>query len=108
MEDDRLRGFGTGAGHPRPRRGSELGHKSTVALLLVAAAGGHQVRLRDIPPRDRHYLNSKAGVLEQMGLVMCDWSDDESDTLRPAHRCAYTLTELGRTAAELIRAAATA
>jgi len=95
-------------GHPgpqrQPRRGSQLGRKSEIALLLIAEAGGHRVHLRDIPPRERHYVNSKAGVLEEMALIVSQYVDEEpqfSDA-RPT----YSLTDLGRTTVDLLRSAA--
>ncbi|MEV4212554.1 hypothetical protein [Micromonospora sp. NPDC049662] len=88
-----------------PPRGSQLGHKSTIALLLIAEAGGHEVRLRDIPAADRRFVHSKSLVLEQMGLIRHGARDLNGDP-DPDHYRIYSLTELGRTAAELIRAAA--
>ena len=95
-------------GHPgpqrQPRRGSQLGRKSEIALLLIAEAGGHRVHLRDIPPRERHYVNSKAGVLEEMALIVSQHVDEEPQT---AHaRPTYSLTDLGRTTVDLLRSAA--
>lgn len=86
---------GLGDGHPVPRRGSQLGRKAGIALLLIAEAGGVGVWLRDIPATDRHFVNSKGGVLAQMGLVVYDYFAQT-----------YTLTELGITAVELLRAGA--
>ena len=81
--------------HGRPRRSSQLGHKSEIALLLIADAGGQHVHLRDIPAADRHYVNSKAHVLEQMALIVCRYPDQE--TPAPDNRPTYSLTDLGRT-----------
>jgi hypothetical protein len=92
--------------HRQPRRGSQLGHKSEIALLLIADAGGDQVHLRDIPARERHYVNSKAVVLEEMALIVCDYAD--ADTPAPDGGPTYSLTDLGRTTVELIRGAASA
>jgi hypothetical protein len=90
--------------HRQPRRGSQLGRKSEIALLLIAEAGGHQVHLRDIPARERHYLNSKAGVLEGIALIVSQYADEDAPTAdgRPT----YSLTDLGRTTVDLIRSAA--
>ncbi len=94
-------------GHPgpqrQPRRGSQLGRKSEIALLLIAEAGGHRVHLRDIPPRERHYVNSKAGVLEEMALIVSQHVDEEPRT--PHTRPTYSLTDLGRTTVDLLRSA---
>ncbi|MEU7802565.1 hypothetical protein AB0B10_25225 [Micromonospora arborensis] len=90
--------------HPHTRRGSQLGHKSTIALLLIAEAGGHEVALRDIPAADRHYVNSKSHVLAQMGLIVHGARDVSGDPVPPGYRI-YSLTDLGRTAVELIRMA---
>lgn len=90
--------------HRRPRRGSQLGHKSEIALLLIATAGGQRVHLRDVPAQERHYVNSKAGVLEQMALIVCH--DADVDTPVPDNRPTYSLTDLGRTTVDLIRSAA--
>jgi hypothetical protein len=84
-----------GDGHPVPRRGSQLGRKASIALLLIAEAGGTGVRLRDIPATDRHFVNSKGSVLADMGLVTYDYFAET-----------YTLTGLGSTAVELLRAGA--
>jgi len=81
--------------HPVPRRGAQLGRKAGIALLLIAEAGGDAVRLRDLPAADRHYLNSKGGVLAEMALVHYDYTAET-----------YTLTDLGRTAVDLLRAEA--
>jgi len=90
--------------HRRPQRGSQLGQKSEIALLLIADAGGQQVHLRDIAAAERHYVNSKAHVLEQMALIVCHHPDAE--TRAPDGRATYSLTDLGRTTVELIRSAA--
>lgn len=92
--------------HPHTQRGSQLGHKSTIALLLIAEAGGHEVALSDIPAGNRHYVNSKSHVLDGMGLIVHGARDVNGDPLPHGYRI-YSLTELGRTAVELIRAAAT-
>lgn len=91
-------------GHRQPRRGSQLGRKTEIALLLIAEAGGHQVHLRDIPARERHYVNSKACVLEEMALIVSRHPDDNAPNAdgRPT----YSLTDLGRTTVDLIRSAA--
>ena len=90
--------------HQQPRRGSQLGRNSEIALLLIAEAGGHRVHLRDIPPRERHYVNSKAGVLEEMALIVSRYRDEEPQT---AHaRPTYSLTDLGRITVDLLRSAA--
>ena len=70
--------------HRRPRRGSELGLKGEIALLLLADAGSKQVRQRDIPAQERHDVNNKAGVLEQMALIVCHGPD--ADTPAPDGR----------------------
>ena len=90
--------------HRSPRRGSQLGHKSEIALLLIADAGGNRVHLRDIPAADRHYVDSKAHVLEQMALIVCRYPDEETPT--PDNGPTYGLTDLGRTTVDLIRNAA--
>src|SRR5947207_14897193 len=74
--------------HRKPRRGSQLGRKSEIALLLIAEAGGHRVHLRDVPARDRHYVNSKAGVLEEMALIVSQYLDVDAPTAdaRPTYR----------------------
>src|SRR5712691_10064932 len=91
--------------HRQPRRGSQLGRKSeTALLLLIAEAGGHRVHLRDIPAPQRHYVNGKAGVLEEMALIVCH---DLGDDLPAADsRPTYSLTDLGRTTVDLLRSAA--
>ena len=91
-------------GHRRPRRGSQLGHKSEIALLLIADAGGQQVHLNDLPAQDRRFVNSKAVVLEQMALITSHGSVGDSSA--SGGRPMYSLTELGRTTVELLRAAA--
>jgi hypothetical protein len=90
--------------HRQPRRGSQLGRKSEIALLLIAEAGGHRVHLRDIPARERHYVTSKAGVLEEMALIVCH--DPGENTPASDNRPTYSLTDLGRTTVDLIRSAA--
>jgi hypothetical protein len=81
-----------------------VGHKSEIALLLIADAGGQRVHLRDIPAQERHYVNSKADVLVEMALIVCD--DADADTPAADGRPTYSLTDLGRTTVELIRSAA--
>ena len=90
--------------HRQPRRGSQLGRKSEIALLLIAEAGGHRVHLRDIPARERHYVNSKAGVLEEMALIVSQYADEEPPTSHD--RPTYSLTDLGRTTVYLLRSPA--
>lgn len=90
--------------HRQPRRGSQLGRKSEIALLLIAEAGGHRVHLRDVPARDRHYVNSKAGVLEEIALIASRYLD--ADAPISDARPAYSLTDLGRTTVDLLRSAA--
>ena len=90
--------------HRRPRRGSQLGHKSEIALLLIADAGGQWVRLSDIAAAERHYVNSKAHVLEQMALISCH--NSSVDMPAADGRPTYSLTDLVRATVELIRNAA--
>jgi hypothetical protein len=90
--------------HRQPRRGSQLGRKSEIALLLIAEAGGHRVHLRDIPAPQRHYVNSKAGVLEEMALIISHYADADAPTSND--RPSYSLTDLGRTTVDLLRSAA--
>lgn len=90
--------------HRQPRRGSQLGRKSEIALLLIAEAGGHRVHLRDIPPPQRHYVNSKVGVLEEMALIVRH--DVDEDPPASDNRPTYSLTVLGRTTVDLIRGVA--
>ncbi len=87
--------------HRKPRRGAQLGRKSEIALLLIAEEGGHRVHLRDIPAPQRHYVNSKAGVLEEMALIVSQYVDADAPTsdARPS----YSLTDLGRTTVDLLR-----
>jgi hypothetical protein len=90
--------------HRQPRRGSQLGRKNEIALLLIAEAGGHRVHLRDIPAPQRHYVNSKAGVLEEMALIASQYPDADAPTSHD--RPTYSLTALGRTTVDLLRSAA--
>lgn len=92
---------GTGA-HPRPRRGTQIGRKGEIALLLVAEAGGEHVALRDLPARERHYLNSKAGVLRDAALLTIAYGN-AADGGGPDR---HSLTALGRDLVDHLRAAA--
>lgn len=91
--------------HPRPRRGSKLGRDAETALLLIAEAirrtGSTEIRLEDIPARQRHYVNSKGPTLEH-DLALIRTSPER----RGSGRSLYRLTELGRDMVESIQGGA--
>lgn len=91
--------------HPVPDRGVELGHKSTIALFQIAAAGGVEVSITDLPPRERRFLARKGWVLARLALVTVTHGAIVNGRVAPDR---YTLTDLGRMQLDLIRAAESA
>jgi hypothetical protein len=89
--------------HPRPRKGTQIGLAAEIALMLIAEAGGEAVTLKDLPPGVRHFLNSKAHVLDQAALITTERGAIRDGRAEPDR---YTLTPLGRDMVEHLHAAA--
>jgi hypothetical protein len=79
----------------------QLGRKAEIALLLIAEAGGVAVTLKDLPVGVRHFLNSKAGVLDMAALITTQHGAIREGRADPDR---YTLTPLGRDMVDLLRA----
>lgn len=87
--------------HPVPDKGVELGHKSTLALLLIASAGGVDVSIYDLDPSSRRFLEGKGHLLDSMALVTTEHPPVVNGR---AGKPRYTLTALGRDMVDLIQA----
>jgi hypothetical protein len=77
---------------------NQLGKRSEAALRWIAAAGGVEVHFKQVPPYERAAVVNTAHLLEAMGLIVDHFGDPR---LEDGGRT-YSLTELGRTAAELL------
>ncbi len=88
--------------HPHPDKGVQLGHKSTMALLLIAEAGGVSVSIKDLPARERRFLDGSGHLFDAMALVTTEHPPVADGR---AGKPRYTLTPLGRDMVDHIRAA---